>query len=86
MVAKKRYVEVGIGGRAEFYYGALASDFRHTSELAAFCDVNQTRMNYANKLLIEKYNYYEILTYKSEHFDKMIENERPDVRRNCHVD
>ncbi|GMA62012.1 Gfo/Idh/MocA family oxidoreductase [Alicyclobacillus fastidiosus] len=79
MANKKKYAQVGTGGRAEFYYGALARDFGKTSELVAFCDINQTRMDYANTLLVEKYNYHAIPTYKSERFDEMIEKERPDV-------
>ncbi|MBN2981429.1 MULTISPECIES: Gfo/Idh/MocA family protein [Cohnella] len=78
MSAKKKYVLVGTGGRAEFFYGAIASDFRETSELLAFCDINQTRMNYANKLLAEKYDYPSVRTYKTDEFDRMIETEKPD--------
>ncbi|REK67547.1 MULTISPECIES: Gfo/Idh/MocA family protein [Cohnella] len=76
---KKKYVLVGTGGRAEFFYGAIASDFRETSELLAFCDINQTRMNYANKLLVEKYGYSAVRTYRSDEFDRMIETEKPDA-------
>ena len=78
MSNKKRYVLVGTGGRAEFFYGALAQNFRETSELAAFCDINQTRMNYANQLLREKYKYNEVPTYTADQFNQMIENEKPD--------
>lgn len=70
---------MGTGGRAEFYYGALARDFRKTAELVAFCDINQTRMDYANELLEEKYGYHAISTYKSDRFDEMIEKEQPDI-------
>jgi len=75
---KKKYVLVGSGGRAEFFYGALASEYNETSELLAFCDINQTRMDYANKMLVEKYNYHTINTYKSNQFAEMIEKEKPD--------
>lgn len=78
-MSKKRYVLVGTGGRAEFFYGAMAKDFRETSELLAFCDVNQTRMDYANKLLAEKYNHPKVRTYKAEAFDEMIAQEKPDA-------
>ncbi|WP_438938560.1 Gfo/Idh/MocA family protein [Alicyclobacillus suci] len=78
-MTKTKYAQVGVGGRAEFYYSALAKQFGQTSELVAFCDINQTRMNYANRLLVERYDYHAIPTYKSEKFDEMIENERPDV-------
>lgn len=78
MSSKKRYVLVGTGGRAEFFYGALAERFRDQSELAAFCDINHTRMNYANRLLREKYNHPEVPTYGADQFDRMIETEKPD--------
>ncbi|MGM0880184.1 MAG: Gfo/Idh/MocA family protein [Bacillota bacterium] len=79
MMTKKRYVLVGSGGRAEFFYGALATDFRDTSELLAFCDINQTRMDYANSRLVNKYDYEPVRTYKSNEFDRMIEEEKPDA-------
>lgn len=79
MGMKKKYVLVGSGGRAQFFYGAIAKEFRDTSELLAFCDTNQTRMDYANKLLADKYGYTQVRTYKAEQFDTMIEQERPDT-------
>lgn len=78
-MAKKRYVLVGSGGRAEFFYGALATDFRETSQLLAFCDINQTRMDYANRILVDKYNHEAVKTYKSNEFEQMIEQEKPDA-------
>lgn len=78
-MTKKRYVLVGSGGRAEFFYGALATDFRDTSELLAFCDINQTRMDYANSILVNKYKHEIVRTYKSNEFDRMIEAEKPDA-------
>lgn len=78
-MAKKKYVQVGAGGRAEFFYSAIATSYRETSELLAFCDINQTRMDYANKLLQEKYDYSAVRTYKSDEFDRMIETEKPDA-------
>lgn len=77
-MGKKRYVQVGIGGRAQFFYEAITTTYRETSEIVAFCDINQTRMNYANKLLQEKFDYPAVRTYKTEEFDKMIEVEKPD--------
>lgn len=79
MTVKKKYVLVGSGGRAEFFYGAIAASFKETSELLAFCDSNQTRMDYANKLLAERYSYEPVRTYKPEQFDEMIAGERPDA-------
>ncbi|MFC4321504.1 Gfo/Idh/MocA family oxidoreductase [Litchfieldia salsa] len=74
----KRYVLIGTGGRAEYFYGSVVRDFGETSELVAFCDSNQTRMNYANRLLEEKYNHPQVATYLAHEFEKMIEIEKPD--------
>ena len=79
MAQKKRYAQVGVGGRARFFYEAVAGRFSETSELVAFCDVNQTRMNYANKVLQEKYGYAPLPTYNFTAFDEMIKNEKPDA-------
>jgi predicted dehydrogenase len=76
---KKKYVLVGTGGRAEFFYSAIATQFKETSELTAICDINQTRMNYTNRLLEEKYKYPRVNTYTSDQFDVMIEAEKPDT-------
>lgn len=76
---KKKYVLVGTGGRAEFFYSAIAAQFRDTSELVAFCDINQTRMDYANRMLEEKYSYPQVRTYLSGQFEQMIESEKPDA-------
>ncbi len=76
---RKKYVLVGPGGRAEFFYGAMVKDYRETSELVAFCDVTQTRMDYANRLLEEKYDHPKIKTYLASEFDQMIEQEKPDI-------
>lgn len=75
----KKYVLVGTGGRAEFFYGAIVRDFRETCKLVAFCDLNQTRMDYANRLLEERYEHPKINTYLHTDFERMIELEKPDT-------
>lgn len=79
MATKKRFAQVGVGGRARFFYEAIANEFKETSELVAFCDVNQVRMDYANKVIGEKYGTPALPTYKHTDFDLMIEKEKPDV-------
>ena len=70
---KKRYAHVGIGGRARMYYHAIAETFNETAELVAFCDINRTRMEYANKVLVEEYGYHAVPLYGADEFEKMIE-------------
>ena len=79
MSKKKRYVQVGLGGRARFFYLAVAKDFKETSEITAFCDVNQSRMDFANKALIEECGMEPVATYKFTEFDKMIKEQKPDA-------
>ena len=78
MEKKKRYVQVGVGGRARFFYEAIAQQFSETSELTAFCDINKVRMEYARDYLEKQYNYSGITLYGVDEFDKMIEEQKPD--------
>ncbi|MCL2527134.1 MAG: Gfo/Idh/MocA family oxidoreductase [Defluviitaleaceae bacterium] len=75
---RKKYVLVGTGGRARFFYKALATDFKDTCELAAFCDLSTTRLNYANSVL-EGIGHPAIPTYNHYDFDRMIDDIKPDV-------
>ena len=74
---KKRYVQVGTGGRARFFYEAVASDFNKTSEMVGFCDISQTRMDYANTLL-ERHGQKKVPTYLHTDFEKMLDHIKPD--------
>lgn len=75
---KKRYVQVGVGSRAEFFYEAVAGTYGETSEITAFCDINKTRLEYAREILVKKYNYPEVALYMADEFDKMIQEQKPD--------
>lgn len=76
---KTRYAIVGTGGRARMYYHALAARYAETSELVALCDVNQTRMDYVNSTRRELYGAAPVPTYKSDQFEQMIRECKPDV-------
>jgi predicted dehydrogenase len=78
MSKRKTYAVVGTGGRASFFYKAIVSDFRDSSELVAFCDTNQTRMNYANQVIGEL-GAQPVPTYKAHDFDSMIEEIKPNT-------
>lgn len=77
-MVRKKYAQVGIGGRARLFYEAIGGRFKEMAELVGFCDINQTRMDYANKILQEEYSITAIPTYRADEFDKMILNEKPD--------
>ncbi|MCL2187854.1 MAG: Gfo/Idh/MocA family oxidoreductase [Defluviitaleaceae bacterium] len=76
-MAKKTYALVGCGSRARFFYEAVATTYKETSEMVAFCDLSPTRMNYANKILTEL-GAGAVATYKHTDFEKMIAEKRPD--------
>ena len=78
MMAKKKYVQVGTGGRARMYYEAVSTTYKDRAEMAAFCDISQTRMNYANKLLTEVYGAAAAKTYDYTQFDAMLDEVKPD--------
>ena len=75
---KTRYVQVGAGSRARFFYTAIAGRFSETSELTAFCDVNRTRLEFSRDNLVKNYGYPEVALYGAEDFDRMIEEQKPD--------
>ena len=76
---KKRYAHVGIGGRARMYYHALTTTYKDTAELVAFCDINRTRMEYANEIIKDQFGYHEIPMYGADEFEKMIVETKPDT-------
>jgi predicted dehydrogenase len=45
----------------------------------AFCDLNQTRMDYANRMLETKHQYGPLPTYYASEFERMIREQKPDI-------
>ena len=75
---KKRYVQVGLGSRARMFYHAIADTYKETSELVALCDINRTRLEYANEVLMTEYGYDSLPLYGADEFEKMILDTKPD--------
>ena len=76
---KKRYALVGTGGRARMFYGEIVSVYKETCELAAFCDLSRTRMDFANAALKNDFGYEPVPTYNYIDFEKMIDETKPDI-------
>ena len=74
----KKYALVGTGGRAGLYIEAIGGKWKDNAQLVAFCDTNQTRMNYANKLLTNT-GAAQASTWKAADFETMIRETRPDI-------
>ena len=58
---------------------ALAGPYQETSKLVALSDPSQTRMDWHNQNLAQKYNHPPLPTYHSDDFDRMIDETKPDV-------
>ncbi|MBL8991812.1 MAG: Gfo/Idh/MocA family oxidoreductase [Spirochaetia bacterium] len=78
-MSKKRYAIVGLGSRSRMFLDALLGEHKDQSELVALCDVNQTRMDYTNRIAADKFKAKPATTYKSEAFDEMIKKEKIDT-------
>lgn len=78
MSKKKRYVQVGVGPRGRYFHQTLVNTFGDTSEIVGFCDINRTRLELAQKYLMENYNYPAVALYGVDEFEKMIEEQKPD--------
>lgn len=79
MATKRRYAQVGVGGRARMYYEAITGKYHRTCELVGFCDVNQTRMDFANRVISTQFHAAKVPTYNFLEFEKMIVQEKPDI-------
>ena len=74
-----KYAIVGVGGRSRMYYRAITTTYRATTQLVGFCDINQTRMDYANKIITQELDGKPVPTYPISQFDQMIAETKPDV-------
>jgi len=78
MSQKKRYVQVGVGGRSYMYSEEMAGNSKDLCEFVAICDQNQVRMELCNKK-ITKLGGAPLEMYPPEQFEKMIADHKPDV-------
>lgn len=76
---RKKYVLVGTGGRSAMYLHAIADAYKDTAELKAICDSNQTRMDFHNRELHERFELDPVPCYAAHDFDRMIAEQKPDT-------
>ena len=79
MPERKRYVVVGLGSRSRMFTTAVLQDYADRAELVAFCDLNQTRMDYYNQVYAETLGATPVPTYQPDQFDRMIQEQRADT-------
>ena len=76
---RKRFVQVGTGGRATMYISALYGEYKDVGELVALCDLNPKRMEYWNDKIVNEYGGKALPAYLAKDFDRMIEEMKPDT-------
>lgn len=76
---KKNYAIIGTGSRSFMFGDAIASSFKDSSRLAALCDPNPLRMNYAEEWYRTSYDAGPIPRYAPEEFEKMLDAEKIDT-------
>lgn len=75
----KRFVIVGVGGRAMMYVDHLVGKKCKDAELVAVCDNNRGRLNKVEKYISAKATKKcSVKLYGAQDFDKMIAQEKPD--------
>jgi len=76
---KRRYVQVGVGGRSEMYTQAILETFPKDAELVGLCDNNRGRLELRHHVIAEKYKGRPVPMYRDTEFDRMIRKQKPDV-------
>ena len=79
MAKRKRYVQVGVGGRSWTYTTALVKRMKGTCELMGICDSNRGRMELCNKKIVEELSGKVVPMFLDTEFDDMIRQLQPDV-------
>ena len=83
---KKKYVAVGTGGRIPMFIDPIARDYKESAEILAFCDSSKVRMDYHVARLAREYGVGGIRTYAPQEFERMLDEQKPDVVIVCTVD
>jgi predicted dehydrogenase len=76
--ARKRYAVVGTGSRCDMFVSALATTYREVTEIVAFCDLSQTRMDWY-QARVQGLGGGPVATYLAERFDDLVAETKPDV-------
>ena len=77
MISRRRYVQVGLGGRSYMYHQALLGKYADYGEMSGVCDTNEGRVqlhvNMAEAMGVK------VAGYSATQFDQMVRECRPDI-------
>jgi len=77
MSGRKRFVQVGHGGRGYMFTRAVVKDYAEHCELVGLCDINEGRLRRAQDW-VRANGGGEVRTYPAADFDRMIAEQKPD--------
>ncbi len=78
MAQRKRYAVVGLGSRSRMFTTALLKEYADRAQLVAYCDQNQTRMDYYNQYYADTLAAAPVPTYKPEDYERMLQEQQVD--------
>jgi predicted dehydrogenase len=76
MAVRKRYAQVGLGGRSHMYTQAVIETYADHAEMVGFCDSNEGRLRLAQSWAKE--HGADVPIYSDEDFDRMVAEQKPD--------
>ena len=77
MTQRRKYAQVGLGGRHVLFRDAVTVDYADQCEMVALCDVNEGRLALSQRQAKEKAGV-DIPGYSAADFDRMIAETKPD--------
>jgi len=77
-MSKKRYAQVGLGGRSLMYTAAILETYRDSAELVGLCDLNAGRLALRQRWVSE-HGAGDTSGYLHADFERMIAETRPDT-------
>ncbi len=83
---KLKYAAVGTGGRIPMFIDPIAGRYKDSAELVGLCDSSATRRTFHQQRLAKEYGIGLIPTYDAADFDKMLNEQKPDVVIVCTPD
>ncbi len=87
MSGKRRFAQVGHGGRGTMYTKAVTQDYSERCELVGVCDSNEGRLRQAAEWVRDNAGG-EVQAYAAQDFDRMIAEQKPDcvivTTKDCH--
>lgn len=76
---KKRYGLVGLGGRSRLYSAAILGKMAAVAELVGICDQNRGRLHLTNRWIAGELKEKPVPEYLDTEFDRLLEEQHPDV-------